>query len=234
VTGEPTLLDGWSAALGKGWGERCLASTSLALGADRDEAAAHDWDDAQRELLRFSASRTGRVDAVATCPHCAAMIDVDVPVARMALASSSSDDVTPLAARRVGRVHAALRVPTVGDLIDAAALDTPEEAQALLAERCGLGEVDPEEWDAAITDLDESHPLLAASCAVACPDCGEEFEATLDPVELCWEAVDAAATEVIDDVVALATAFGWSEADVLAVPPRRRAMYRRLAGAGAP
>ncbi len=207
-----------------------MASTSLALGIDRDEAAARDWDDAQRELLRFSASRTGRVDAVASCPHCAAMVDVEVPVAAMAL----DDDVAVLAARRAGRNHGALRVPTVGDLVDAAALGTPEEAQALLAERCGLGEVDPEEWDAAITDLDESHPLLAPSCAVACPDCGEQFEATLDPVELCWAAVDAAAAEVIDDVVALASAFGWSEADVLAVPPRRRAMYRRLAEAGAP
>jgi hypothetical protein len=234
VIGEPTLLDGWSAARGRGWGERCLATTSLALGVDRDEAAAREWDDAQRELLRFSAWRTGRVDAVATCPHCAAMVDVDVPVAAMALASSSSGDVTVLAAHGAGRALAAVRVPTVGDLIDAAALDTPEEAQALLAERCGLGQLDPEEWDAAITDLDESHPLLAPSCAVACPECGEEFEATLDSVELCWEAVDAAATEVIDDVVALATAFGWSEADVLAVPPRRRAMYRRLAEAGAP
>jgi hypothetical protein len=36
----------------------------------------------------------------------------------------------------------------------------------------------------------------------------------------------------LDDVVVLARAYGWSEADVLAVPADRRALYRRAAEEG--
>ena len=168
---------------------------------------------------RCCASRCPPVDTLAVCPACGTVAEAAAPLAALA-----EDE---LAARREDRSISPLRVPTVQDMIDAAALSA-DDAADLLAERCGLTAIARNAREQAAADLDECHPLLAPSFDVTCPGCGDQFSALLDAVELGWGAVEAAATAIVDDVVALASAFGWSEADVLTLPPRRRAVYRRI------
>jgi hypothetical protein len=67
--------------------------------------------------------------------------------------------------------------------------------------------------------------------AVGCGECGALTAAALDVPALLWAEVEAQATRLLHDVHALARGYGWSEADVLALSPRRRAAYLELAGA---
>lgn len=96
--------------------------------------------------------------------------------------------------------------PSTADV--AAALASPDPRAALAAfERTGwahaaLGEV----W------LD-------------CPACAHHFLLLLDPGSLLAEELRMKAARLLGEVVALARAFGWREADILALSASRRAAY---------
>lgn len=218
---DGALLDAWSAGRGQPWADRCLLLARLVFG---DQAHRRDWDEAQRAILGLAASRSDATDALVDCSTCGELVEVAVPITALI------DD--ELAARRGDRTLAPLRVPTVQDMVDAAVLKSSDAAAALLAERCGLAEIPDGERTSAMAEFDETHPMLAPSVDVQCPACGGHIAAALDSVELGWGAVEMAAAVLVDDVIALAGAFGWSEADVLDVPPARRAVYRGLAEAG--
>ncbi|MEA2488926.1 MAG: hypothetical protein QOH21_718 [Acidobacteriota bacterium] len=64
--------------------------------------------------------------------------------------------------------------------------------------------------------------------AVTCPDCGAAWDVAFDPGAYLWHEVDAAAIRVLREVDALASAYGWSEEQILALSPRRRAVYLRM------
>jgi hypothetical protein len=64
---------------------------------------------------------------------------------------------------------------------------------------------------------------------VRCPACDHAWEARLDVADFLWIEVVAGARRVADEVAGLAAAYGWREADVLALSPWRRRLYLDLA-----
>jgi hypothetical protein len=71
-----------------------------------------------------------------------------------------------------------------------------------------------------------------ADVAISCDACGESWTRVLDVDDYLWCELDAWAARTLQDIHLLATAYGWSEAQVLAVSPRRRRRYLELAGHG--
>ncbi|QBR01448.1 hypothetical protein [Paraburkholderia pallida] len=61
--------------------------------------------------------------------------------------------------------------------------------------------------------------------AMTCPDCGHALRFAVDIGEFLWDELSARAQHLIDDVDALASAYGWSEAAILALPDARRRRY---------
>jgi hypothetical protein len=119
-----------------------------------------------------------------------------------------------------------------------------ETACAILLERCVVGAtgpdgaVAPHELPSAVRDaLDEAmvaaDPLAEVLIDLTCPACGAAFRADLDVAGFIWSELDAKARRLLDDVDALARAYGWTESEVLALSDERRAAYLRLARAGA-
>ena len=53
----------------------------------------------------------------------------------------------------------------------------------------------------------------------------------LDAGQLLWEEIEARALVLLREVHHLASAYGWSEAQILALTPARRASYLAMAGA---
>jgi hypothetical protein len=72
-------------------------------------------------------------------------------------------------------------------------------------------------------------PLAEVLAEVACPACGTGFVADLDVAEFVWSVLRARVWSLLREVAALARAFGWTEADVVALGDRRRAAYLELA-----
>ena len=73
--------------------------------------------------------------------------------------------------------------------------------------------------------LDEADPWADLSLTMDCPACGHRHAVSLDIAALLWEELDAYAGRLLDDVHALARAYGWSEREILALSETRRAAY---------
>ena len=170
----------------------------------------------------------------AACPVC--QTDCEFVADSAALAAGlapPSDAVPPRIAS--GCSELTLRLPTLSDLANlTAAPDSASAAQLLLA-RC-LGEAPPAALDQDASDkieaeLERCDPGAVLSFALDCPDCGHAWQAVIDIAPALWAEVQAAAERTLLEVDALAREYGWSEAEVLALPHARRAAYLQLVGA---
>jgi len=133
-----------------------------------------------------------------------------------------------------------LRPPTTSDL---AAASHPDLARARveLLERCVLAahyleapvetaQLPDAVLDAAERCLAEADPQADISVAVACPACGARHAVAFDVVSYFWREIEAWAVRIFRDVHTLATAYGWSEREILALSPLRRQCYLDLVG----
>lgn len=250
------LLDLWERAALLAPVERALALAAARLGdglegdpGDGDGAGTSGPDVADlrgqpvgrthaRLLALHERLRGPRLEVRADCPRCAAQVQLEL--------------ATPeLLATKPGRPESVLvhgdrlvtwRSPTPEDLIAVAgSVDGP----SALAARC-LSVTTADGTPVEVDDLDpavgplvddlvaEADPLAEIVAVVTCPDCALDLEVDLDPVVLVWAEVEAAAHRLLHEVDVLARAYGWTQADVLALGERRRAAYLSLVLEGVP
>lgn len=126
-----------------------------------------------------------------------------------------------------------LRMPTGDDLRDwHTKMPAGLEAATgiMLATLRVAGDIQAGDVARAANALAEADPLVSFSVACSCPNCG----ATLDlPVDLEAAALRRLAGQqraLLREVLALASHFGWSEREIFAVAPARRAKYLALLG----
>ena len=87
----------------------------------------------------------------------------------------------------------------------------------------------PAEVDAAIAQrMAEADPQADVQVALACPQCHHAWQTPLDIVSYFWTEIHAWASRILREVHALAAAYGWSEAAVLALTPHRRQAYLEM------
>jgi hypothetical protein len=199
-----------------------------------DEALDLPIGDAAAHSAELYAAAFGEVlDGLIGCDGCGELLEVQVPLAALR---------APVGGRTSRVEHAGVvlqvRAPTIRDLL--AAAGEPDPATVLLA-RCvndpARGAIDPAALAPAVRErVDAAAEELAGAAAVtvqaACPACGAGVHAAADVGDLLWERVRVAAPAVLAEVAELAAAFGWSEADVLALSPTRRRAYLDLARGG--
>ncbi|MEK8172977.1 hypothetical protein NKH77_40185 [Streptomyces sp. M19] len=75
---------------------------------------------------------------------------------------------------------------------------------------------------------ERADPAADLTLNIACPECGAATRAELDVAAYLWTELDAWARDLLLDVHLLATAYGWSEPEVLALSPLRRRYYLEL------
>jgi hypothetical protein len=211
-------LDLWEAAGRLGPVERALALAAVAEPAEVDELARLPLGRRDALILRLA----GRaLEATATCPACGETAEFSVDTAAL-LARDAS------AALDVG-----VQWRPVDSTDLAAASEAPDAAAAerVLLERCVTSEV--ELSDDVRAELAEAmaaaDPLAEVLVDVVCPACETHFVADLDVSSFVWAEVHARAQRLLRDVDVLARAYGWTEAEVLALGDRRREAYLALA-----
>jgi hypothetical protein len=235
------LLDVWERGQGHGPTVRALALLSVA----EPEAA---WEDLgalplgerDRRLLALREETLGRaIDGVARCPACNEPLDVALDAREL----RSGAEPAPLP-RRVSRDGVELRFRPVNshDLLAAERCAGVEEARRLLAGRCLLearrgdlpvaeADLSEEDLQALASGLAEADPGAELLLELRCPACGHAWDELLDPASFFWAELDVQARRLLREVHALASAYGWREADVLALSPRRRRLYLEMVSA---
>jgi hypothetical protein len=187
----------------------------------------------QRVLALHSALGGGALEATARCPDCGEPAEFIVDPEAL---SARARDATPPAAIEDGEHVVLWRSPDSRDVAAAAAAGDAAGAERVLLKRCvtSSGELDPAELPAnaraalasAMADAD---PLAEVLLGVSCPACGAAFVADVDVGAFVWAELQAAARRLLREVDVLARAYGWTEAEVLALDDRRRAAYLELA-----
>ena len=215
-----------------------LAAASPGMPAS--ELAALPVGRRDRRLLEVRREAFGSgLDAVVPCPACGERIEFRLDAARLldgdgGRAAESDAELT------AGEWRVRYRMPTAGDLAEAADCEAPDRALALLVERCVVeatraGEpAAPAEVPAAALALMDQE--LARRDALAeilldfvCPGCSAAGQAPFDIARYLWEELRAEAARLLREVHALARAYGWREADILALSAVRRQAYLELA-----
>jgi hypothetical protein len=234
-----TILDLADAAQGESPIARALR-VATAAGADAADLRDAPLGRLHAASLGFHAALAGRhLEAVATCPACASLVEfaLDGDALRELDREASTGELAMVT--DAGEWHVRWRVPTAGDLADVAGR---ADAASVLLELCcevtGPGQEGArdapielvERIEAALADAD---PLAELTVGLECPECGAVFDADVDPIAFVWREVQARATRLLREVDALARAYGWTEAEVLALSERRRAAYLEIVREGA-
>jgi len=189
-------------------------------------------------LLRLRAAIFGSsVAATAACPSCGAAAELEFVVDDLVGAGSAAGELSVTAAG----YSVSFRLPTTADLASLPlGSDRTAAAQHLLA-RCVLScrdaanapvpldEVPPALINAIADAMAAADPCADIEFDITCPGCGTRWAAPFDPVTFVWTEVDAWAQRTLTEVDALARAYGWREAEVLALSPWRRRRYLELA-----
>src|SRR5206468_1064558 len=82
-----------------------------------------------------------------------------------------------------------------------------------------------------------SHAILAADpqaeiiVALSCPGCGRYWELLFDIAHFFWNEMAAQARRLLQEIDALARAYGWTEREILNLSPVRRQTYLELIAA---
>jgi hypothetical protein len=218
--------------------ERCLpqspgvrAVTLLALtDPDADPASLPVGRRDAALLALHTAAFGGRLAAVAGCPGCGEWLDLGVDAAELAAVSGAAADPPAELTVRHGGHTLRLRLPTAGDLAAAPADGAALLASCVLAaDHDGVG-VDPRELPAEVRRAAEERlaaadPGAELELELTCPSCDHRWREALDPVVFLWAEVDGWARRLAGEVHALAAAYGWGEAEILALSPWRRRLY---------
>ena len=133
------------------------------------------------------------------------------------------------------------RLQTAGDLAELghSASGSPERwllARCIIAAHDGdhalaVDELEPAVLDAIAVAMADADPQADVELDLTCPACDGRWNDTFDIVAYLWLELEAWAIGMFEAVAALASAFGWSEREILSLSAWRRSRYLEAIGA---
>lgn len=233
------LLDAWESGLAAGPAQRALLLLSAAQ-PDADPAGLAQSSLAQRDssLLSLREWAYGSyLSGLADCPRCGEQLEVDFEVGDVECAASSRPETFTVAA---GDYQVEVRLPDSWDLIASGRSANLDEARDCLRDRCLVSarhngrtippaHMPPQVLDTVVAELADACAQADVQLELACPDCGHEWQCEFDIAAYLWSEIDAWSQRLLQDVSALAGAYGWSERDILTMSPWRRSRYLEVA-----
>lgn len=166
------------------------------------------------------------------CPDCGAGLEVALPVAAL-LALARAAEATAETGLRLASGPVRLRRPTGADQRtwrQASPADPAAARETILASLVTAGTPEPAEFAEVEAALQVFDPLPAFEIDVTCPDCAARSDVPVDLEAVLLARLARARDDLLAEVDALARRYGWTEAEILAVPPWRRRRYRAIAG----
>jgi len=193
----------------------------------------------QRDCLLFEIYRASFGDALAAftqCPACHERLEFSLSCS--AFLDNGAARQLPTKAVEIDGILFSLRAPTSRDAAAATASASVKAAKNVLLNRCATPTsvinvpIDklPEPTQAAIAAqialLDPQAELLVE---LTCPACSSAWQGIFEVIDFLWAEIRTRARCLLQEIDALARAYGWREADILAMSDARRGLYVQMA-----
>ncbi len=219
--------------------QRAVLLLAACAGVAPDEIASYSIGRRDAQLLELRGLLFGRhVVSLTPCPHCGESVELEFNVDEIATPAIAAESVSQ-ATVTVDGYAVRFRLPNSLDQLALAKAPDMAAARHTLLSRCVLAaqregdEVAREQLPAtvltALTErMAELDPLANIFLAVACPACGRSWQALFDICDFFWRELQVHAQRLVQEVHRLASAYGWSEAAILALSAGRRRAYLEL------
>lgn len=187
------------------------------------------------ELRRRTIGETMRCLLECPQPDCGEQLELELAVGDLLTAGDLGEETHELELEDERVVY---RLPTGADEERAArrALDDVAAASRELLAACLVTAPDP--WPEGLAEAVEEaiaarDPHIRLELAMTCPACERPAAIELDPAAYVWRELETRHAERQREVHLLASRYGWTEAEILALPPPRRERYLELVEAEA-
>lgn len=240
----PELLNTWEAGVAASDADRALLLHALARPSlDMSRLLSTPVGSRDADLLTLRALLFGELAQVRLrCAGCTEELEFALEIRELLTSdgpTKENDSHEPIEVA-LGEWNVRFRLPTSADLL-AVGQSAPPEARSLLMERCVVAVTRDAQPATAANLPAEVQQELAEAVSQAdpdadlrldapCPSCGHHTVAVVDAASFLWAELDAWAHGILAEVHLLASTYGWTEPEVLALSPRRRRHYLELAG----
>jgi hypothetical protein len=186
-----------------------------------------------RLLLVREATFGSNLNCIATCPTCGGATELALDTSELQAVMAPPATVSGWQTLNIDDLEINFRLPDSRDLADALRIGDPSTAQQRLIERClhdarkdGTPATPPSEiFDRISEEMAMLDPGAELNLALSCPSCEHEWQSPFDMSAFLWIEIDALAKRLLREVATLAHAYGWREADILAMNAGRRQAY---------
>jgi hypothetical protein len=235
------LLDAWERGLAQSPLDRAITLLA-AICPDRSREELADASVGRRDaaLLTLREWTFGTsVLCLAACPACGDQLELAFETADIRVPPDPAGDQHPTLDVEGHAVVA--RPPTTRDLARLSADGSIDENRRRLLEQCVLTARHGDEAlavadlpdgvvDAVAAWLGEIDPQADVQLDLRCPSCEHGWQAPFDIASFLWSELGGWAARLLREIHGLALTYGWSERDILALSPARRAIYLAMAG----
>lgn len=181
-----------------------------------------------------------RLPCLTGCPKCGERLEVVFDTGQLRF-EPDEPHLLATGSVKVGEYEVHFRLPNSGDIFYVAGLPDPAKGRRALFERCleqaarggvpvPAPDIPEEVVQAAAARMAELDPQADIQVALTCPACAHQWSAVFDIASYLWTEVNAWAVRTLGEVNRLASAYGWREADILALSPVRRQLYLEMIG----
>lgn len=212
-----------------------LLAVQTAFPECRHESVA-DWPLGRRNhaLAELHCASFGRwLRGWASCEECGEKLEFQVDGHELIASGTERDS------ERIAYAGSEFRLPTSRDLAVIAAENDALVAAMRLVRQCLVATSSGSSEDFIDAWGDDELEAIGARMAVAdplaeillhfdCPVCGFAFDESLDLASFLWAQMESRARRLLLEVHELATAYGWSEAEILSLSAARRNAYLEM------
>jgi len=240
IPGTKEMLNIWERSRGKPLVEKTMDLLYLAS-PDSVDPATLAIGERDARLLQLRERMFGsELLNVAECPDCHERIEWTSHVGDLLSPNKNSGTgTTPFYTLEADEYSIRFRLPNSYDMIrvttDSFYRSNPKKVflDCIVEAKKDMEDCAPDDVpDEILNELDkrmaEVDPQAEIDMLLICPKCAHHWSMRFDILSYLWIEIDSWARHVLQEVITLASAFAWSESDILAMSPRRRQLYLQM------
>ncbi|VAW89523.1 hypothetical protein MNBD_GAMMA18-1277 [hydrothermal vent metagenome] len=234
------LLDVWEQGLNQPPLQRALMLvTAASPELDSEAVAGLSIGARDARLLQLREWMFGpRLLNTAQCPQCTERVEWEGRTTDLRIQAVDRVDLAEESALEIAGYQLHFRLPDSGDIAAVMASTQGEGDASSMAlikrciisanhqgKTCDLAELPQQALDALSQKIEQLDPQAEIRTELTCPECSHQWDVLFDIGGFLWIEINNWAERTLRTIHRLATAYGWTETEILNLSPVRRQLY---------